>query len=1299
MRVKKYRRAIALFLAIGLMVLIPSGMGVSASGNTVEAKMSENIAQVLSMTGIEREEYSDQQVIDVDGQRVRQLVFDDNLKVDIDGANVKAISHFTACTNDAIVVYGEDDISETVNNIVEISDMDENYDLVGSEEFDDDYWRLTWVKSYGSIQNPYESVNAVVNRRTRELTTYRRFDEVPNTITPGITQSEAFERLTQLDAVEGLNLSNAECELTFTKRNYLRDENSTTRHYGEVRMAYHFTIGNIFIKRPVMAISISVLILVIGLISLFTLPVEQYPDIAPPTVYVSANYTGADAEAVLNSVIMPLEESINGVENMMYISSTATNAGSATIQVYFKQGTDPDMAAVNVQNRVSKAQGLLPAEVTKIGVTTQKRQTSFLQIGALVSTDGRYDQTFLANYLDINVIPQIKRIEGVGDVMELGDTYSMRIWLKPERMAQYGLVPSDVTAVLGEQNIEAPTGSLGENSKNVFQFTMKYRGRLKSVEEFQNTVVRSQSDGSVLRLKDVADVELGTLTYSFRSEMDSKPAVLFMMFQTAGSNATAVNKQITAQIDEMRKSLPEGTEFVTMMSSNDFLFASIHNVVETLVIAIILVILVVYFFLQDFKSTLIPSISIIVSLVGTFACLVAAGFSLNILTLFALVLAIGTVVDDAIVVVEAVQSKFDAGYKSPYLATKDAMGDVTMAIISCTCVFMAVFIPVTFMGGTSGVFYTQFGVTMATAVGISMISALTLCPALCAIMMRPSDGTKSAKSINGRVRAAYNASFNAVLGKYKKGVMFFIHHRWMVWTSLAATVVLLVYLMSTTKTGLVPQEDQGVIMVNVSTSPGSTLEETTKVMNKLEDILKNTPEIEHYSKVAGYGLMSGQGTSYGTIIIRLKDWGERKGSEHTSDAVVARLNAQFYGVKEAQIFSFQPGMIPGYGMGNSLELNLQDRTGGDMATFYEAVIQFLGALNQRPEVAMAYTSYAMNFPQVSVDVDAAKCKRAGISPGAVLDALGSYCGGAYISNYNQFGKVYRVMMQASPEYRLDEQALGNMFVRNGTEMAPVSQFVTLNKVLGPETANRFNLYSAIAANVNPAEGYSSGEVQKVIAEVAEQTLPLGYGYEYGGMAREEANTGGAQTVFIYAICIFLIYLILACLYESFLIPFAVIFSVPFGLMGSFLFAKVLGLENNIYLQTGVIMLIGLLAKTAILITEYAIERRRKGMGIVESAYSAAQVRLRPILMTVLTMIFGMLPLMFSSGAGANGNSSLGTGVVGGMLIGTLALLFVVPVFYIIFEYLQEKVRPPMEEEADMQVLLEKQKSEAERAKD
>ena len=1051
-----------------------------------------------------------------------------------------------------------------------------------------------------------------------------------------------------------------------------------------------------FINRPVLSTVISILLVILGFIGLATLPITQYPDIAPPTVSVRATYTGANAQTVLNSVISPLEDQINGVENMMYMTSNASNSGSADISIYFKQGTDPDMAAVNVQNRVTQAQGLLPAEVTQIGVTTQKRQTSFLQINSLVCTNGRYDQAFIGNYLDINVVPQIKRIAGVGDVMAMNAPYSIRIWMKPDRMAQYGLVPSDISAVLAMQNLEAPTGSLGENSDNVYQLTMKYRGRLKEVSDFENIVVRAQEDGSVLRLKDVAEVELGALSYSYQGEMDGKTAIAFMAFQTAGSNATAVNAEISALLDELSKDLPEGLEFVNLMSSNDFLYASIYSIVETLVIAIILVILVVYFFLQDFKSTLIPSISIIVSLVGTFACLIAAGFSLNILTMFALVLAIGTVVDDAIVVVEAVQEKFDSGYKSPYLATKDAMGDVTMAIISCTCVFMAVFIPVTFMGGTSGVFYTQFGITMATSVGLSMICALTLCPALCALLMRPASGTKSAKSINGRVRAAYNASYTALLGKYKKGVMFAIHHRWMCWAALVVAVVLLVFFMNTTKTGLVPQEDQGTIMANVSTAPGSTLKETTQVLDKVDAILTNTPEVAHFQRVAGYGFLSGQGTSYGMIIIRLKDWSERSGSEHSAEAVMGRLNAKFAQIKDAQIFCFQTPMIPGYGMGNSVELNMQDKTGGDMTTFYHAVLQYLGALNQRPEVAMAYTTYAENFPQISVDVDAAKCMRAGISPNEVLSVLGSYCGGSYVSNYNKFGKMYRVMLQADPKYRLDQMDLSNMFVRNGTEMAPVSQFVTLKQVLGPETANRFNLYSTITANVNPADGYSSGEVQKVIEEVAAESLPIGYGYEYGGMAREEASSGGAQTVFIYAICIFLIYLILACLYESFLVPFAVIFSVPFGLMGSFLFAKILGLENNIYLQTGVIMLIGLLAKTAILITEYAIERRRKGMGIVESAYSAAQVRLRPILMTVLTMIFGMLPLMFSSGAGANGNSSLGTGVVGGMAVGTVALLFVVPVFYIIFEFLQEKIRKPMEEEADVQVLLEKEKSEAER---
>lgn len=1043
--------------------------------------------------------------------------------------------------------------------------------------------------------------------------------------------------------------------------------------------------------------SISILIVIVGFISLLTLPVEQYPDIAPPTVMVSATYTGADADAVMKSVIMPLEEAINGVENMMYITSTATNSGSASITVYFKQGTDPDMAQVNVQNRVASAQGLLPSEVTKIGVTTSKRQTSFLQIVSLVSENEAYDENFIGNYVDINVVPVLKRVEGVGDVMAMGNTYSMRIWLNPERMAQYGLVPNDVIGVLGEQNIEAPTGSLGENSENTYQLTMKYRGRLSSVEEFKNMVIHSGADGQVLRLGDVAEVELGALSYAFHGKTGGYPGVTMMTFQVAGANATDVNARISAELDKMSKDLPKGMKFIKLMSSNDFLFASIYNVVETLVVAIILVILVVYFFLQDFKATLIPSISIIVSLIGTFACLIAAGFSINILTLFALVLAIGTVVDDAIVVVEAVQEKFDSGYKSPYLATKDAMSDVTMAVITCTVVFMAVFIPVTFMGGTSGIFYTQFGVTMATSVGLSMISALTLCPALCAIMMRPSDGKKSPKSINGRVRAAYNASYNAMLGKYKKGVMFAINHRWLTWLALACVSVLLVFFMKTTKTGLVPQEDQGTMMVNVGTAPGSTLTETHAVLEKVGVIVAGTPEVETYAQITGYGLLAGQGTSYGTVIVRLKNWSERKGEEHSANAVMARLNAAFSQIKEAQIFCFQPGMIPGYGMGNSTELYLLDKAGGNKEEFYNYAMQYLGALNQRPEVAMAYTTYARNFPQVKVEVDAAKCKRAGISPADVLSVIGAYCGGAYVSNFNEFGKVYRVMLQASPEYRLDEQSLNNIFVRNGTQMAPVSQFVTLQKVEGAEIDNRFNLYSSITANVNPAPGYSASEVQNAIAEVAEQVLPAGYAYDYGGMSREEAESAGSnQTVLIYIICVVLIFLILSCLYESFLVPWAVIFSVPFGVMGSFLFAKMFGLENNIYMQTGVIMLIGLLAKTAILITEFAIERRRKGMGIVEAAYQAAQARFRPILMTVLTMIFGMIPLMFATGAGANGNSSLGTTVVGGMLVGTIALLFVVPVFFIVFEHLQEKIRKPKHEEADVQFELEKARNDEER---
>ena len=1032
--------------------------------------------------------------------------------------------------------------------------------------------------------------------------------------------------------------------------------------------------GNPFIRRPMAAFAISILIVIVGVISLLSLPIEQYPDIAPPTVMVSTSYPGADADAVMNSVIVPLEESINGVENMMYMSSTATNSGSGSITIYFNQGTDPDMAAINVQNRVSMAQGLLPAEVVQIGVTTFKRQTSMLQSVALWCPDGRYDESFIANYLDINVIPEIKRVNGVGDVMEMGDTYSMRIWLNPERMAQYGLVPSDISAVLNEQNLEAPTGSLGENSGNVFQYTMKYRGRLESLPEFENIVVRANEDGSVLRLKDIADVELGREAYSFHGEIDGKPGVTMMVFQVAGSNATEVNAAVTARIEELSEELPAGLEFVQLQSTNDFLFASIHNVVETLIIAIILVILVVYFFLHDFRSTIIPSLSIIVSLVGTFACLVVAGFSINILTLFALVLAIGIVVDDAIIVVEAVQARFDSGYKSTYLAVRDGMHDVSTAIITCSIVFMAVFIPVTFMGGTSGIFYTQFGITMATAVGISLISAMTLCPALCVLLMRPSSGEGGRRSLNSMVKAAYEASFGAILGKYKKGIMYCIHHRWLVWGSLGAAAVLLVVLMGNTKTGLVPQEDLGTIMVNVGTSPGNSLVETNKVMEQVKEILADQPEIEHYSTVAGYGMIAGSGTSYGTAIIKLRNWDDRKGREHSSDAVMTRLNSRFSEIKEANIFCFQPGMIPGYGLGNSLDLNVQDMTGGDINTLYDNVMRFISALNERPEIAQAYTTFSLDFPQIALDIDAAKCKRAGLAVTDVLNVIGAYCGGSYVSNYNQFGKVYRVMLQAAPEYRLDRHALDNIFVRNGSEMAPVSQFVTLENVMGPQVSNRFNLYNSIGVNVNPADGYSTGQAQQAVSEVAAQVLPVGYSFEYGGIAREEASSSGSQTAFVYAICVILIYLIMVCLYESFLLPLAVIFSVPFGLVGSFLFANLFGLENNIYLQTGMIMLIGLLTKTAILITEYAVERRRRGMGIMVSAFSAAKARLRPILMTVLCMIFGMLPLMFSSGAGANGNGSLATGVIGGMLVGTVALLFFTPVFYTVFEYLQEKLR-------------------------
>ncbi len=1032
-----------------------------------------------------------------------------------------------------------------------------------------------------------------------------------------------------------------------------------------------------FIERPVLASVLSIVIVIAGLIGLATLPVEQYPDIAPPTVMVRASYPGASAETIQKSVVVPLEEAINGVENMLYIQSDASNAGSASISVYFKQGTDPDMATVNVQNRVATATGALPAEVTKIGVTAMKRQTSMLRVFALNSPDDSYDEVFLANYMNINIKPRMQRIQGVGEFFALGADYAMRIWLKPDVMAQYGLVPSDITYALAEQNIESAAGQLGENSDNAFQYTMKYRGRKITPEEFGEIVIRSTADGQVLHLKDVADIELGGESYAYKGYANGHPGIAAMVFQTAGSNATQVVEDIEDLLDEIRTELPKGVEIVSLQNVNDFLYASINEVIKTLFEAILLVVLVVYVFLQDIRSTLIPTVSILVALIGTFAFLSIAGFSINLLTLFALVLAIGTVVDDAIIVVEAVQARFDAGYKSSYMATIDAMSGITSAIITSTLVFMAVFIPVAMMGGTSGVFYTQFGLTMAVAVGISALNALTLSPALCALIMKPylDENGEMRNNFASRFRKAFNTAFNAMINKYKHGVMFFIKRKWLTWATLGLAFAALVLLMNTTKTGLVPDEDQGTIMVNVTTAPGTSLSETDEVMKEVGRRLQSIPQVRDFNQVAGYGMIAGQGNSYGMCIIKLKDWEKRPDKEDAVNAVIGQIYARTADIKNAQIFAVAPPMISGYGTSTGFNMYLQDRAGGKIADFYNVYLQFIGALNQRPEIGRAYSTFNINFPQYVVDIDAAKAKRAGISPTEILSTLSGYYGGQYVSNINRFSKVYRVMLQADPKYRMDTESLDNVFVRmqNG-EMAPISQFVKLTKIYGPEVLNRFNLYNSIAVTGTAADGYSSGDAIEAIRETAAQVLPKGYGYEFGGITREEAQTGSNTTI-IFGICILLIYLILSALYESFIIPFAVILSVPCGLMGSFLFAKMMGLENNIYLQTGLIMLIGLLAKTAILLTEYAGDRRRAGMSLTQAAVSAAKVRLRPILMTVLTMVFGMIPLVLASGVGANGNSTLGTGVVGGMIVGTLALLFLVPSLFIVFQTLQEKIKP------------------------
>ena len=1046
-----------------------------------------------------------------------------------------------------------------------------------------------------------------------------------------------------------------------------------------------------FINRPVLSTVISILMVILGVIGLATLPITQYPDIAPPTVSVRATYQGANAQTVLNSVIAPLEDQINGVENMMYMTSSASNNGSAEISVYFKQGTDPDMAAVNVQNRVSMAQGLLPAEVTRVGVTTQKRQTSMLMVFSIYDEKDQYNIEFLENYANINLIPEVKRVNGVGDATVLGQDYSMRIWLKPDIMAQYKLVPTDVSAALAEQNIEAAPGQFGERGNQSFQYTIRYKGRLQQPQEFENIVIKALENGEVLRLKDIADIELGRLSYNFNNTVNGHKSVTCIVYQMAGSNATQTISDLEEVLAKASETLPSGLKINIAQSANDFLFASIHEVIKTLIEAFILVFIVVYIFLQDMRSTLIPAIAIPVALIATFFVLKLIGFSINLLTLSAMVLAIAIVVDDAIVVVEGVHAKLDQGYKSARTASIDAMHELGGAIVSITLVMMSVFIPVSFMGGTAGTFYRQFGLTMAIAIGFSALNALTLSPALCAIFLKPHeehDGKKKSTFVS-RFHTAFNAYYDNMLKKYKKHVLFFIQKKWLSAGIVVASIILLVVFMKITPTGMVPNEDTGTIMGVVTLPPGTSQERAMEVLNRVDSLVAADPAVESRTVISGFSFIGGQGPSYGSLIIKLKNWDERSTTQNSTIVYATLFMRAQKIIKEAQVLFFAPPMIPGYSASSDIELNMQDKTGGDLNRFYDVVNEYIAALEARPEINSAKTSFNPNFPQYMLDIDAAACKKAGLSPNDILTTMQGYFGGLYASNFNSFGKMYRVMIQAEPEATKNLESLSSIKVRNGNEMAPITQFVSIRKVYGPDIISRFNLYTSMKVMVAPATGYTSGQALAAIEEVAKESLPAGFAYELGGMAREEAETSGSTTGLIFVLCFVFVYLLLSAQYESYILPLSVLLSIPFGLLGSFLFVNgmsalgsipalkmILGsMSNDIYMQIALIMLMGLLAKNAILIVEFALDRRKMGMSITWAAVLGAAARLRPILMTSLAMIVGLIPLMIASGAGANGNRTLGTSAIGGMLIGMILQIFIVPALFVIFQYLQEKFRP------------------------
>ena len=1063
-----------------------------------------------------------------------------------------------------------------------------------------------------------------------------------------------------------------------------------------------------FINRPVLSTVISILIVILGVIGLATLPVTQYPDIAPPTVSVRATYTGANAQTVLNSVIAPLEDQINGVENMMYITSTASNNGSADISIYFNQGTDPDMAAVNVQNRVSMAQGLLPAEVTKVGVTTQKRQNSMLLIFSLYDESDKYNIEFIENYAKINLIPEIQRVKGVGDASVMGQDYSMRIWLKPDVMAQYKLVPSDISAVLAEQNIEAAPGQFGERGNQTFQYTIRYKGRLQQTQEFEDIVVKALPNGEVLRLGDVATIELGRLAYTFNNRVNGHKAVTCITYQMAGTNATETINNLLEVIEKTEETLPAGLKINVAQNANDFLYASIHEVIKTLIEAFILVFIVVYIFLQDMRSTLIPAIAIPVALIATFFVLKLIGFSVNLLTLSAMVLAIAIVVDDAIVVVEGVHAKLDQGYKSSREASIDAMSELGGALVSITLVMMSVFIPVSFMGGTAGTFYRQFGITMAVSIAFSALNALTLSPALCALFLKPhTSGEHGSKKMSmvDRFHTSFNAAYDSLLKSYKKRVVFFIHKKWLSFGLVAASIVLLMFFMKTTPTGMVPNEDTGTIMGAITLPPGTSQERAMEVLSKVDSLIAADPAVESRTIISGFGFIGGQGPSYGSAIIKLKDWEERSTMQN-SDMVVATLFMRAQKViKDAQVLFFAPPMIPGYSMSSDIELNMQDKTGGDLNHFFEVVKAYNAELEKRPEISRAQTTFNPNFPQYQLDIDAAACKKAGISPSDILSTMQGYFGGLYASNFNRFGKMYRVMIQAEPDATKNMESLNSIKVRSGNEMAPITQFVSMKKVYGPDIISRFNLYTSMKVMVAPASGYTSGQALQAIAEVAKENLPTGFGYELGGMAREEAETSGSTTGIIFILCFVFVYLLLSAQYESYILPLAVLLSVPFGLMGSFVFVNGFGalgsipalkmilgsMSNDIYMQIALIMLMGLLAKNAIFIVEFALDRRKQGMSISWAAVLGAAARLRPILMTSLAMIVGLLPLMFAFGVGAHGNRTLGASAIGGMLIGMILQIFIVPVLFVVFQWLQEKVKPiewDIMDESEMEAEIE-----------